>query len=92
MYLTDFKPGDRVSCFVEGILEEDFGTVIAHDEWKKVAGIKASTISFLKDAFKYRHWLAHGRYWTLKAGKKRYDFYELYNLAAEVDTFPFKRI
>jgi len=62
------------------------------DEWKKVSGIKVSTISFLKGAFKYRHWLAHGRYWTLKAGKKNYDFYELYKLAAELDNFPFKRI
>jgi hypothetical protein len=61
------------------------------EEWKKVAGIKNSTIAFLKGAFKYRHWLAHGRYWTLKAGKKQYDFYELYKLATELDTFPFKR-
>ncbi len=62
------------------------------DEWKNVPGIKTATISFLKGAFKYRHWLAHGRYWTLKAGKKKYDFYELYNLATELDTFPLKRI
>jgi len=62
------------------------------DEWKKITGIKAATISNLKGAFKYRHWLAHGRYWTLKAGKKRYDFYELYQLATELDSFPLKRI
>lgn len=61
------------------------------EEWKKVSGIKTSTISFLKGAFKYRHWLAHGRYWTLKAGKQKYDFYELYNLATELDNFPLKR-
>ena len=62
------------------------------EEWKKVIGIKASTISAIKGAFKYRHWLAHGRYWTLKAGKPKYDFYELYNLATELDSFPLKRI
>lgn len=62
------------------------------DEWKKVPGIRSETISILKGAFKYRHWLAHGRYWTLKAGKKKYDFYELYNLAIELDNFPLKRI
>ena len=62
------------------------------DEWKKVSGIKPTTISNLKGVFKYRHWLAHGRYWTLKAGKEKYDFYELYQLATELDSFPLKRI
>lgn len=64
---------------------------IIFEEWKESGLIKASTISDLKGAFKYRHWLAHGRYWTLKAGKQKYDFYDLYNLALEVNTFPFKK-
>ena len=60
--------------------------------WKKEPSIKRSIISNLKSAFKYRHWLAHGRYWTLKAGRPKYDFYDLYLLALEVEKFPFKRL
>lgn len=62
------------------------------EEWKNESTVKSSVISYLKGAFKYRHWLAHGRYWTLKAGKPKYDFYELYTLALEVDKFPLKRM
>jgi hypothetical protein len=62
------------------------------EEWKNELTVKSSVISYLKGAFKYRHWLAHGRYWTLKAGRQKYDFYELYTLAIEVNNFPLKRI
>ena len=44
-----------------------------------------SLISALRGAFKYRHWLAHGRYWTLKVGRD-YDFDNLYALAIQVQT------
>ncbi len=37
----------------------------------------------LKLAYRYRHWLAHGRYWTLKLGRK-YDFFSLYVVAEQV--------
>ncbi len=40
--------------------------------------------SHIKSSFKLRHWLAHGRYWEPKLGKK-YDFNELYSLASELD-------
>jgi hypothetical protein len=36
----------------------------------------------LKEVFKYRHWLAHGRYWTLKSQIR--DFGDIYMLAEEV--------
>lgn len=61
------------------------------EEWKQSGLIKPSIISELKGAFKYRHWLAHGRYWVLKSGRKYYDFYYLYNLASQVNLFPFKK-
>ncbi len=64
---------------------------IIFEEWKESGLIKTSTISDLKGAFKYRHWLAHGRYWTLKAGRQKFDFYDLYNLALEVNVFPLKK-
>lgn len=41
-------------------------------------------ISELITAFKYRHWLAHGRYWEPKLGRI-YDYYSLYDLAYEME-------
>jgi hypothetical protein len=65
---------------------------ILFDEWKEHPDIDRTIISELKGAFLYRHWLAHGRYWVLKASRKYYDFYDLYNLALQIDQFPMKRI
>lgn len=57
--------------------------------WKRNSDVTASTISELTGAFKYRHWLAHGRYWTPRLGKK-YDYQGVYWLAESVfDSFPF---
>ena len=43
----------------------------------------------LKSAFRFRHWLAHGRYWTPQFGRK-FDYLSLYQLAYEVFlNFPF---
>jgi len=43
----------------------------------------------LRGAMKYRHWIAHGRYWQPRLGK-RYDFTEVYVLALAVqEQFPF---
>ena len=53
------------------------------NEWKNLPQISSSIISDIKGAFKYRHWLAHGRYWTYKSTK--YDFYGIYNLAQKID-------
>jgi len=47
------------------------------DVYKKY--IAGSLFSELKSAFKLRHWIAHGRYWTLKI--KKYDFDEVFQLA-----------
>lgn len=47
-------------------------------------------VSDLKDAFKYRHWLAHGRYWEPKLGRK-YDYFSVFTLAQTVfNSFPFE--
>ncbi|WP_159950179.1 hypothetical protein [Rhizobium sp. 18065] len=37
-------------------------------------------IGELRGAFKFRHWLAHGRYWKPKLGR-RYDFDDIYTIA-----------
>lgn len=42
-------------------------------------------ISALRGAFSYRHWLAHGRYWTPKFGRE-YDFDTLFTLASKVQS------
>ena len=43
----------------------------------------AKLIGDLRGAFRFRHWLAHGRYWNPKLGQK-YDFVSVYSLAANV--------
>ena len=58
------------------------------DEWGDLPEITSSIISNVKGAFKYRHWLAHGRYWTYKSTK--FDFFGLYNLALQVNGLPLK--
>lgn len=44
------------------------------EEWKRELEVNDGLISALKDAFRFRHWYAHGRYWQLKAGRAQYDF------------------
>ena len=48
-------------------LEEDI-----LDTWGEQLPDSKSDVGRLKGAFKYRHWLAHGRYWVPKLGQ-RYD-------------------
>jgi hypothetical protein len=46
-------------------------------------------IGELRGAFKFRHWLAHGRYWEPKLGRRKYDFNFIYSLADDVlSAFP----
>ena len=52
--------------------------------WKTCCPETKSLISNVKAALNYRHWLAHGRYWTPKFGR-RYDFSSVYLLAQDVD-------
>jgi hypothetical protein len=40
-------------------------------------------LSELTGAFKYRHWLAHGRYWEPKLGRP-YDYYDVYVLSEKI--------
>jgi len=58
------------------------------DAWRDHGGAASKLIGNLKGAFKYRHWLAHGRYWIPKLGRK-YDYRGIYTLADEFfDTLP----
>ena len=61
------------------------------DAWKKHSSVQTSLLGNIKGAFNYRHWLAHGRYWVPKLGR-RYDFSNIYDLALKVDkSFPFEK-
>ena len=56
--------------------------------WRDL-NVRQRLIRELTDAFKYRHWLAHGRYWRPKFHKL--DYAEVYSLAeATLASFPFK--
>jgi hypothetical protein len=56
--------------------------------WVKNSSGTRSIIGDLRGAFKFRHWLAHGRYWTPKFN--RYDFNSVFALAdLTLRSFPF---
>ena len=55
------------------------------DAWSSCASWALPLIGELRGAFKFRNWLAHGRYWTPKLGRK-YDFESLYLLADAVSS------
>ena len=56
--------------------------------WRRNSNVPQRIITSLKHAFKYRHWLAHGRYWSPRFPKLDYDV--VYSLAEQtLDAFPF---
>ena len=60
--------------------------------WKVHSDIRPRLLSDIRSAFRYRHWLAHGRYWVPKLGR-HYDFETIYDLARTVEEeFPFLRL
>ncbi len=69
-------------------LEEDI-----FNAWLENTDVKPKLIEDLKGAFKYRHWLAHGRYWTPKMGRPDYEYSEIYQLAETIlNSFPFEGV
>jgi len=60
------------------------------EAWVDNSPGKRPIIGELRGAFRFRHWLAHGRYWTPKLGRQRYDFYYVSDLADRtLSSFPF---
>jgi hypothetical protein len=52
--------------------------------WKEnTTTVPSRVIGDMIGAFDFRNWLAHGRYWVPKFGR-RYDFFSVYSLVAEV--------
>jgi len=61
--------------------------------WLENTDVKPKLIEDLKGAFKYRHWLAHGRYWTPKMGRPDYEYSEIYQLVESIlNNFPFEGV
>jgi hypothetical protein len=59
------------------------------EAWLTYHNTMRPLIGELRGAFRFRHWLAHGRYWTPKLGR-RYDYAGVYTLADEtLNSFPF---
>jgi hypothetical protein len=50
--------------------------------WRDHTDVSVGLLGALVGAFKYRHWLAHGRYWTPKFGRQ-YDYETVYDIAQE---------
>jgi hypothetical protein len=58
------------------------------EAWKIHWNVPRQIIGDLRGAFKFRHWLAHGRYWIAKHGRD-YDFASVFALAKRtLSTFP----
>ncbi len=53
------------------------------DAWKQ-HGASAPLVSEIRGAWNYRNWLAHGRYWKPKLGRK-YDYRGLFELTSAVE-------
>lgn len=52
--------------------------------WRQETDMSKALLGELAGAFRYRHWLAHGRYWKPKLGRK-YDYLSVFGLAQEFD-------
>lgn len=52
--------------------------------WKKHYPQYKQAISDYMAALKYRHWLAHGRYWNPKFGRKSYDVFTIYEISESI--------
>jgi hypothetical protein len=60
--------------------------------WAENSTVPRTLVGELRGVFRFRHWLAHGRYWEPKLGR-RYDFNGVYALAELVmNSFPFLQI
>lgn len=88
------KKKDRLSVLFREIYKAKGSRAYLEDDilacWKKEALVPSRVLGDLVGALRYRHWLAHGRYWTPKLGKK-YDYQSVYLLTQTVlSSFPFE--
>ena len=91
-----FKKKDPLSRAFRALHREKQQNVSLLDDiletWKEHSDIRPRLVGDIRSAFRYRHWLAHGRYWVPKLGRQ-YDFDSIYGLARTVEqAFPFLRV
>ena len=84
---------DKISVALRELHDESQGAPVPLDRilsaWRQNSIVPANFVDHLKQAFKYRHWLAHGRYW--RPNFPMLDYEEVYALAERaLDEFPFK--
>jgi hypothetical protein len=88
------KKKDPLSRTFRGIHKHKGSRALLEDDilngWKQCAiGLK-DILGHLKGVLKYRHWIAHGRYWEPKLGRTKYDYQSVYQLVDTVfSSFPF---
>jgi len=71
-------------------LETKIGLEDLLDIWKEKTNGSTSCIGNFKGALHYRHWLAHGRYWSFK--KQKYDYFSAISIASSIyASFPLQR-
>jgi len=79
---------DDLSRFFRAVIKAKGDKISLEDDiletWRNHFPAAKAHLSELKGAFRYRHWLAHGRYWTPKLGKK-YDFSSVYLIAQAIE-------
>jgi hypothetical protein len=85
---------DELSIYFRGVEKQRKDAARLDEDilegWKKYRSASPRLISELRGAFRFRHWLAHGRYWTPKLGR-RYDFGYVYLMAdAIISNFQFE--
>lgn len=52
-------------------------------QWREYSAVPRVLLSHTVSAFRFRHWIAHGRYWKPKLGAK-YDYVTVYAIAEEL--------
>ena len=90
------KKKDPLSRAFQSLHKEKQQNVSLSDDilkaWKDHSDIRPGLLGDIRSAFRYRHWLAYGRYWVPKLGRP-YDFETIYDLALTVEeAFPFLRL
>lgn len=76
-------------------LYKTYETRVSLDEqifeaWKEQSDVSTTLIGQIRSAFKFRHWLAHGRYWQPKFGRD-YDYSTIYLIVdLALKSFPFE--
>lgn len=87
---------DELSKEFRNIYKTKRGRVSLEEDILNIWQIHFREIKFIiseyKSALHYRHWLAHGRYWEPKLGRK-YDFDSIYILANSIiNNLPLKEV